>query len=208
MILNSLRAHVQDGVQVGLDWNDLDSSGDLRGADLLRVIEKLRLQAVDEPTPGRVVRVAQAVIKSRQAGVDRYLMQYDTHASRYQPIGGKVDPDDANSEAGLRREIFEELELDRIPDPTTISLNPILTGWSVVELSATYGVLTGYTFDFFHAGAIHIPLPIDADTHWLTRQELLNEQAEDGRAISPIYGMALGWERLDQLDTVELPERS
>lgn len=205
MVLNSLRVHVQDGVQVGLDWNSLNSSDRLRGADLLRVIEETRAQAVADPTPGRVVRVTQAVIKSRQAGIDRYLMQYDALAGRYQPIGGKVDPGDADSEAGLRREIYEELELDQIPGSSKITLNSLLTGWGTVEPSATYGLLTGYTFDFFHATAIHFPLPIDADTRWLTRREIVGGQAGDGRAISPIYEKALGWECLDGLGTIEPP---
>ena len=199
MVLDSLRAHLADGVSVGLPWGDLDAGG-LRGVDVLRAIETARLDAVSSPTPGRVVRVVQAVIKGRRGGEDVYLMQYDRHAGRYQPIGGKQEPDDDGPEAALRREMAEELSLKTPPGPADCTLIPLRLGWRTSEVSATYGILTAYQFDFFAVQDIRFPLPADENTRWLTRAEVVAEQASDGRAVSPVYMAALGG--LAALDTL------
>ncbi len=191
MVLDSLRAHLADGVPVGLPWGDLDAGG-LRGVDVLRAIEAARLNAVPSPTPGRVVRVAQAVIKGRRGGEDVYLMQYDRHAGRYQPIGGKQEPDDDGPEAALRREMAEELGLEAPPGPADCTLVPLRLGWRTSEVSATYGILTAYQFDFFAVQDIRFPLPADESTRWLTRTEVAAGRASDGRAVSPVYTAALG----------------
>jgi 8-oxo-dGTP pyrophosphatase MutT (NUDIX family) len=191
MLIDSLRAHLRDGVVVGLAWNDLDGGG-LRGVDVLRTIEDARTRAVGDPTPARVVRVVQAVIKARRGEDDRYLMQYDRHAGRYQPIGGKQDPEDASPEAALRREFAEELGLDGPPDRHVLAMEPLHAGWRTLDLSATYGVLTAYEMDFFAVTAVRLPIPVDADTRWLTLDEIGAEKAKDGRAISPVYQQALG----------------
>jgi 8-oxo-dGTP pyrophosphatase MutT (NUDIX family) len=191
MVIDSLRAHLRDGVTVGLAWNDLDGGG-LRGADVLRAVEDARRRSVADPTPARVVRVVQAIVKARRGADDFYLMQYDRHAGRYQPIGGKQDPEDASPEAALRREFAEELELDGPPGPHLLAMEPLHAGWRTLDLSATYGVLTAYEMDFFAATAVRFPIPVDADTRWLTLGEIGAEKAKDGRAISPVYQQALG----------------
>src|SRR5574341_1546684 len=92
MVLDSLRAHLADGVSVGVRWDDLDAPAP-RGVDILRAVEAARLGAVSEATPGRIAQAVIVIIKSLDGrGVDRYLMQYDPHAGRFQPIGGKMEP--------------------------------------------------------------------------------------------------------------------
>lgn len=202
MVLDSLQAHLADGVAIGLRWGDLNGDG-LRGVDILRAVEASRLARVSQPTPARIVQAAQAVIKSRQqrGGVseDFYLMQYDLHARRFQPIGGKRDPDDDDMMATLRREIGEELGLGYSPGPDQCTLMPLGDGWVERALSATYGILTHYTFSFYQVSSIRFPIVIDSLTRWLTRAEVLAGCTVDGRPITPIYQQALGWEMLDAL---------
>jgi 8-oxo-dGTP pyrophosphatase MutT (NUDIX family) len=198
LFLHSLRAHLRDGVRFCFDWDDLDSEG-VRGVDLLRAAESARARAVPNPTPGRVVKVVQAIIKSRVGGEDCYLMQYDRHAGRFQPLGGKQEPGEGDPGEALRRELAEELALGALPGPDVCALTPLLEGWQTVIPSPTYGVLTGYTFAFFHVTAVRFPIRIDADTRWLTRGEIERGRADDGRDISPIYLEALGLARLDGL---------
>ncbi|MBN1428067.1 MAG: NUDIX domain-containing protein [Anaerolineae bacterium] len=204
MILDSLRTHLIDGVAVGLHWSDLDGEG-VRGVDILRAIEASRMARVPQPTPARIVQAVQAVIKTRRVQRssfrDLYLMQYDSHADRYQPIGGKREPDDGNVEETLRREMVEELRLGDVPKCTLTSLG---AGWKETTLSATYGILTQYTFSFYRVSDIDFSIEVDNITRWLTRAEILAERADDGRPISPIYQQALGWELLDALAPVKL----
>lgn len=198
MVLNSLRAHLQDGVTVGLNWDDLDTEG-LRGVDILRAIEAARLARVMEPTPGRLAQAAVAVIKAQWGNESLYLMQYDAHAGRYQPIGGKQEASDRDLAETLRREMAEELGLPGPPGPKDCTLRPILQEWCTTELSATYGILTRYTFAFFNVENVRFPLTTNDDTRWLTRDEIAAGRARDGRVVSPLYGEALGLALLDEL---------
>lgn len=202
MMIASLRAHLADGVTVGLSWGELDADG-LRGVDILRAIEASRVAHAPQPTPARVVQASQAVIKSRreQGGAidDLYLMQFDPHAGRYQPIGGKRDPDDVDMMDTLRREIGEELGLGYSPGPDKCRLTPLGDGWVEQTLSATYGILTRYTFSFYQVSDIRFSITTDELTRWLTRAEVLGGRASDGHPITPIYQQALGWGMLDAL---------
>mgnify|MGYP000316808197 CR=1 FL=1 len=197
-VLASLGAHIEDGVAVCFDWNDLDAAG-LRGADVLRAWEAARLAAVSRPTPGRVVQVAQAVIKARRGEEDRYLMQWDAHARRYQPLGGKREPGDPDTASTLRREIGEELGLDHTPTPDECGLALLLGDWGTEEISAAYGIYTRYSIDYYAVTRIGFPIHTGDDTRWLARSEIAAGRAEDGRAVSMTYQQALGWDRLDAL---------
>lgn len=198
MVLDSLRAHLRDGLTAGLDWEDLDAPAP-RGVDILRAIEGARMGRAGHPAPARVVQAAQSIIKGRRGGEDLYLMQFDAHAHRYQPIGGKREPYETSLAETLRREMAEELGLPATPGPELVRLTPVGNGWDETTLSATYGVLTQYSFAFFHAAEIHFELRIDGDTHWLTRTEIAAARAGNGRAISTIYQQALGLDALDAL---------
>jgi len=198
MLIDSLRAHLADGVAVGIDWGDLDAEG-FRGVDLLRAIEAARVERVDEPTPGRIVQVTQGIIKARRGDRDVYLMQFDAHAGRYQPVGGKKDPGDADTAEALRREMMEELGLDSLPGPDRCTLTLVKAGWRTTTISATYGIVTAYAMDFYHVDDLRFDIPIDADTHWISREEIAAERTADGRPISTVYQEALGLEALDAL---------
>lgn len=202
-VLASLAAHVEDGIALRFDWNDLDGEG-LRGVDVLRAWESARVAAVPHPTPGRIVEVVQAVIKARQDGEDRYLMQWDAHAGRYQPLGGKREPGDPDTAAALRREIREELGLDRIPTRDECALTSLLAGWPTEEISAAYGIYTRYSIDYYAATRISFPVRAGGETRWLSRREIAAGRADDGRAVSDTFQRALGWNPLDALPACHL----
>jgi 8-oxo-dGTP pyrophosphatase MutT (NUDIX family) len=198
MALDVLRAHLADSVDAGLRWDDLEAPSP-RGVEILRALEAARVDRVAQPTPARVVEAAQSIIKTRRGAEDLYLMQFDRHANRYQPIGGKREPGEADLTVTLRREMAEELGLADSPGPVLVTLTPVGSSWAETTLSATYGILTQYTFGFFHAADIAFPLSIDDDTHWLTRAEIAGGRAGNGRDISTIYQQGLGLDLLDGL---------
>lgn len=199
MVLNSLVAHLRDKVVVGLRWGDLDAESP-RGVDILRAIEEARLQRVPQPSPARVVWAVEAVIKGRRGTQDLYLMQYDAHAGRFQPIGGKQEPYEHDLGDTLRREMAEELGLNAPPGPDACTLTLLRDDWQVTVLSATYGVLTCYTIAFYAVSRVRFPIRTDQDTCWLTREEIAAGRSHDGRAVSSAYVEGLGLERLDQIE--------
>jgi 8-oxo-dGTP pyrophosphatase MutT (NUDIX family) len=127
-------------------------------------------------------------------------MQYDPHADRFQPVGGKQDPGESDMMDTLRREMAEELGLGHSPGPEECTLTLLGDGWVEKTLSATYGILTHYTFSFYQVTAIRFPIVIDQDTRWLTRSEIISGRTHDGRPVTTIYQQALGWELLDALE--------
>jgi len=194
LVLRSLWAHLNDGVAVGIDWETAPV-----GLALLRAMETTRMAIVTDPTPAREVTAAQAIIKGRQEGEDVYLMEFDAGAGQYQPIGGKQESDEDDPTETLRREIAEELGLPAAPGPDECCFHPLEMAWRVTRLSATYGVLTRYTFNFYHLTDITFPLPTDADRRWVSRREVLADRADDGRPVSSLYREAIGAEWLDSL---------
>jgi 8-oxo-dGTP pyrophosphatase MutT (NUDIX family) len=197
MVLAVLRAHLQDGTPLHVDWNDLDADG-LRGADVLRWVEAARLHHAEAPTPARRADAVGVVIKR---GDGRYLMEYDEHGGMYQPFGGKIERSDPTPEDALRRELYEELHLDDVPGPEVARLRELPGYHSETILSPTYGIYTAYTFRFFFAERLTFPIKWGG---WVTRAEMMAGAAADGRAISDVYGKALGWAALDGLPATEL----
>lgn len=193
MVLNLLAEHADASGALNFDWNDLDGEG-LRGADILRALEAAR----GSTTPTRSVCVAQSVIKGVRGNVEYYLMQFDAHAGQYQPIGGKVDDSDADSAAALLREIGEELGFDA-PPTGQCKLNLLSKDWTSEKISPTYGVMTSYTFDFYHVTEIEFPIKQTGYTRWLRRGEIERGRADDSRPVSTVYLEALGIEALDGL---------
>jgi 8-oxo-dGTP pyrophosphatase MutT (NUDIX family) len=203
MAIDILKAHLADGVGIGIRWEDLDAPAP-RGVEFLKAIERARQSAVSAPTPARVVQAAQSIIKSMRGGAESYLMQYDAHARRYQPIGGKREPDEHSLEETLRREFAEELGLSDVPESDVLALKEVGNGWVEQTSSATYGIITRYTFSFFHVLRMRLPVPDDGITGWVSRAEMEAGVAADGRPISPVYFDGLGREVLDELAETEM----
>lgn len=195
MVLALLASQADSGGVIGFDWNDLDRTG-LRGVDVLRTLQAAQGSIV----PTRSVCVAQAVIKAVRGNVEYYLMQFDAHAGQYQPIGGKVDSTDKDSAGALCREIGEEMELGALPVEEFCKLNLLISDWTAAKISPTYGVMTEYTFDFYHVTDIKFPIQQNGYTRWLRRGEIERGRADDSRPVSTVYLEALGMEQLDALE--------
>lgn len=201
-VLAYLAAHAEQGTPLSFDWNSLE--GGALGVDVLRAIEQAWAAQTGAPLPGgvagREVQVVQSVIKARRNGFEYYLMQYDADARQYQPIGGKVEPSDADAAAAMRREIAEELLLEVPIEHDDCVLTVLRSGWEAVKVSPTYGVLTRYDFSFYHVGEIRFPVNQTAFTRWLRRAEIERGRGDDSRPVSLIYAEALGMDVLDGLE--------
>jgi 8-oxo-dGTP pyrophosphatase MutT (NUDIX family) len=180
--LAALRAHLADRLAMNPNWNLLGGDG-LNGAAVLEAAEQRRMQHTTNPTPTRVVEVAQGIIKGRRGEDDLFLMQHDDLAGQYQWLGGKVDDEDPSPAYALRRELYEELDLDSVPGEDQCSVNLLHADWQTLTISATYGVLTAYSFSFFAVEDVKFPVRTDGKTCWLTRREVLTETGDDGRKI-------------------------
>src|SRR5579885_396348 len=77
-LVRSLLATLQDGALTQASWQGLPSDQCAgTGARLVRLLEENRLACCDNPTPLRIVRTVNAVIKAQRGNNDVYLMQYD-----------------------------------------------------------------------------------------------------------------------------------
>ncbi len=186
--IRSLQASVADRALGAAAWQGMaheDCKG--TGAKLVRLIEEHRLACCEDPTPLRVVQAVTAVIKSQRNGEDVYLMQYDSKARQFQPIGGKQESFDADSLAALTRELCEELAIASLQSGVDFKVHPLKENVQVNEVSATIHVLTRYNHSFYHLTDIRFGLPIDDTTRWLTDAELANHRTADGLAITALF---------------------
>ena len=190
MMIGSLRAHLQDNAVLDINW-----------AEILKFAEAMRAESVASPTPARVITAVQGIIKKHEDATDHYLMEYDRGADQFQPLGGKQDSDDEPLTETLRREIMEELSLDTLPDLTATLLK---ADWSLTELSPTYGILTRYSFHFYHVTQINIEIPLSDDIHWITREAMSNNRTDDDRPVTTILIDGLGWSMLDELPPTKI----
>jgi hypothetical protein len=186
--VRSLLSSARDSALTANSWQGLpDDTCAGSGARLVRLLEENRLTCCDSPTPLRIVRAVTAVIKARRGGEDVYLMQYDTKARQFQPIGGKQELYDADSIAALTRELCEELAIDGIQVGQDFKATPLAESIRVNEVSSSLHVLTQYDHSFYHLTDVHFPLSIDSITRWLTAAEMSAGKTTDGLAITALF---------------------
>jgi len=156
------------------------------GARLVRLLELQRLECVPDPSPIRVVSAVSAVIKARRGNDDAYLMQWDAAASQFQPIGGKVDPEDASGQAALIREIAEELDRADLIPGDDYQIVTLAENVRTSMISNTIHVITAYDLSFYQLTHLRFSIPTDGITRWVSRTEMLAGRTDDGRRISAI----------------------
>lgn len=185
MLLGSLRAHLLDAQVCQFGWNRV---GDAQapGIAFLRQIELARQRATNTPSPARAVEVAQAVFKTEQAREACYLMEYDNGAGHFQLPGGKVDKEDSDLEATVRRELYEELGLLALPEHPQCQLIPVKSRFVKESSSATYGILTRYSFHFYAVTHFDGPLKTSEVLVWIGEREMRAGAVRDGRRISSV----------------------
>jgi 8-oxo-dGTP pyrophosphatase MutT (NUDIX family) len=181
--LQSLIHGIREGAFTRL-WLENGQSGEPAGSDWLGLMETQRLLNVPDAAPMRSVRAVMGVIKTVRDGRALYLMQYDRGAEQYQPIGGKVEADDADNVAALARELSEELRLPPLVAGKDFVALPLKERARYRTISATLNVLTEYEHSFYHLRDLRFAPSLDDDTTWLDAEEMAAGRANDGRAVS------------------------
>lgn len=156
------------------------------GARLVRLLELQRLECVPDPSPIRVVAAVTAVIKARRGHDDVYLMQWDSGANQFQPIGGKIDPEDASGQAALIREVGEELDREDLIPGEDYQINVLQENVRTSMISNTIHVITAYDLSFYQLTHLRFSIPTDSITRWVSRAEMLSGRTDDGRRVSGI----------------------
>lgn len=155
------------------------------GASLVRWLETHRLNCVENPSPIRRIRAVAAVIKSRQGDDDVYLMQYDQEASQFQPLGGKIEDEDASPEAALARELSEELEMEHLRLNVDYQLVPLQVAFYERSVSSSVHVLTEYEHSFYQMRAARFIPHLNSITRWLRLAELRRGVTQDASKSRP-----------------------
>jgi 8-oxo-dGTP pyrophosphatase MutT (NUDIX family) len=185
--IQSLLRTIQDGALDAASWQDgLTEPCSGIGSRLVHLLEQHRLECAPVAEPLRVVEAVTAVIKARRAGGDVYLMQYDEKARQFQPLGGKREAFDANSEAALARELCEELSIATLTPGTDFRAHPIVEHVQMKEVSASLHVVTAYDHSLYHLTDVRFPLHTDHVTRWITAAELAARKTTDGLAITSL----------------------
>ncbi len=183
--VQSLLASLRDGALTPAAWQGAASDDRAGiGARLVRLLETHRASSLKNPAPLRVIQAVMAVIKARRGTEDVYLMQYDKRAEQFQPIGGKQENFDADSEAALTRELCEELEIEGLQPGRDFELRPVVDHVHSMEVSPTVYLITQYDHSFYHVTNIRFPVPTDQYTRWISAAELADGRTHDGLAIS------------------------
>jgi 8-oxo-dGTP pyrophosphatase MutT (NUDIX family) len=154
------------------------------GATLTRALERHRRECSPQAQPLRVIHTAVAVIKAQRNGEDVYLMQYDTLARQFQPIGGKRELSDESTAATLVRELREELAMEDLTPERDFRLHPLAEGVRETSISESTHVLSAYEHSFYQLLDVRFRLPEDDNTRWLTAHELFSGRTHDGRKVS------------------------
>ncbi len=193
LFVRSLAAHLADNVPMALEWESrLKDATAANGTRLLAAVELTRKDTVSNPTPVREIFAVNAIIKTKHAGVDSLLMQFDDHARQFQLIGGKREPTDVDSAHTLIREIQEELEMPNLRSPGDFTLVPIGERFEQITLSPSYGVVTSYHISFFHVTDMRFRPQTDADTQWISVEHVRSGRLPDGRKVSDLAIQSLG----------------
>ena len=156
---------------------------------LLRLLEQQRIEAAERTgNPAIAAREQSAVsllIVQRANEETQLLHQFDIAAGQYQLIGGRLEPGEL-LEAAAWRELQEEIGVSQ-PQPLRadeITLSPAIDKPLMLQnISATYGVLTHYTFFAYHlrrVGSVFQSGPLD---RWISVREMLAGRADDGQSL-------------------------
>lgn len=187
LFIKSMVAHLSDNIPLAMDWQTgLTHKAAAQGAQLLAEVEALRKESIAHPTPVREVSAVNALIVKRHESRTLIYMQYDDKARQYQLIGGKVEPEDADAEHTLLREMQEELLKPELRLNEHFRLTPLAERFEKVSMSPTFGVVTGYTIRFFHVAGLTVALPVDQDNAWIDADEVRGGLTRDGRKVSDL----------------------
>ncbi len=190
--VRSLLSTIHDSALASGSWQGGIQDGCAgAGARLLRVLEENRLDCCQNPTPLRIVRAVTAVIKAQRGSSDVYLMQYDSKAHQFQPLGGKQESFDADEQAALTRELCEELVIEGLQAGVDFQVHPLVQHVHFSEVSASLNVVTQYDHSFFHLTDVRFSVPNDGITRWIAADELAAGHTHDGLTVTRLFEDAM-----------------
>lgn len=195
---NSLLWYLENNREVLSNWNRPGAAQeDVSVANLLdqapyflKALEEKR-RAISEQnglpmTPSREQSCSVVLFKITHEGVPYYLHQWDREAEQYQLIGGKQRANETPLQTA-QREVVEEVSGTKMVAGRTLFLTacPIdpIDEW---EVSRTYGALTRYRFDMFHARVTAKPFVTSAIDLWISAPEAIRGRTHRGDVIAPL----------------------
>jgi len=190
--LRSLAIYVRKHLALVSNWEREGVGTDLSlahalssGARFVYLMEHKRTVTYGDTSPIRKEIVAQAVIKARIRGKSEpvYLVQYDTHARRFQLIGGRKRLTDPDIDAVMQRELEEELAQNHL-NPKDYELRKLASDLQLIEISPTYGAYSEYNFTIYQAFIKRRQLVLGPNDRWVTLAELLAGTTKDRQRIS------------------------
>ena len=205
-LLRCLAAYAESGISAFADWDTegvdqhLTTHDDMhKVVNLIHTLEQRRQRLVDGAEPLRHQQVAQAVIKRSMHDNPNgtYLVQYDRGAGSYQLVGGRFRESDGNLKNTLIRELSEELGLE-LQYGRDFDLTPLAEDVSFERHSMTFGILTGYTTNYYHLSNLGVCIPQNSENRWVSFEELCQGQTSDGYPISSdvILQQSIDWQAL------------
>jgi 8-oxo-dGTP pyrophosphatase MutT (NUDIX family) len=116
------------------------------------------------------------IVRHNEFGEPEILFRFDERASRYQLIGGRIEPGETPEHAALR-EFVEEIGESQSPliAHEDIRLRKIIDApieW--IEISPSYGALTQYHFFAYHARLALSELQLGENDRWVGVEQMLS----------------------------------
>jgi hypothetical protein len=180
-MLHSIASFVESDTRWIEDWHTRGINPNHNGntlhnaATLLHLLEKRRLQVIDNPKPSRSEEVAQVLIKRTNPKTQKaeLLFQFDSNANQFQLIGGRRSEKDASLLATMIREIDEEVASPLVYDKD-YHLNCIVDNLiPSITLSPTFGALTEYHFSVYHMVNVGMDIQTRPEDEWVPIEDML-----------------------------------
>lgn len=186
----SIAALLRQGVAVVDDWHRLGAECERtdevlgRGVRFLCAIEKRRAED-ENALPLRRMEIAKALITARTVSDESaYLLILNEKSGAFQFIGGTLRPGE-NPELAMHRELREEMPHANLGKDGSYFLREVRSEPATVRfVSPTYGRLTEYQVNYFHAQFPEQPR-ISPNQRWISLRELISGETADGCSIVP-----------------------
>lgn len=195
-LIRSLAFYFKEDLKVFRSWGRegvyQDLSEDLlarSGPYFLKALESRRLRESQEQIPLREVKVAFGLIKAiSEKNEEVFLFMFDEPANQYQPIGGRLRPEDEDLLETLVREVEEELSaVDVSYERGDFKYQRLLDKVEQIEISPTYGVSTYYHIEVYQVFFEKLPLLISPSHKWVKKEEIYSGKTEDDYKVAMSY---------------------
>lgn len=194
--LHSLAEYIQNDLPLISNWEkpaiteSLTSESILTwGTQFLYLMEEKRIKRLGKQHPTRLVEMAQVIIKAKVRGISQpaYLVQYDHKAGRFQLIGGRRRKKDKTILSTIKREIGEELPLNKFVYGQNYRLKPLIEKVEFFNLSPTFGAFTKYTLTVYQMFVDEKKIKLGKSDRWLTASELRKGVTKDGILVASFF---------------------